>query len=136
MSRITDKIREIEDYLEKLTEIIPKEVEEYKKDHKTKAACERYFEKIVEVVIDLSFLIVKEKSLKIPEDSEGVFDVLKEENIISEKLAEKLKDAKGMRNIISHQYGTVDDEIVFESITGQLERDVIEFLGCVEDGES
>ena len=136
MSRITDKIREIEDYLEKLTEIIPKEVEEYKKDHKTKAACERYFEKIVEVVIDLSFLIVKEKSLKIPEDSEGVFDVLKEENIISEKLAEKLKDAKGMRNIISHQYGKVDDEIVFESITGQLERDVIEFLGCVEDGES
>jgi len=136
MSRITDKIREIEDYLERLTEIIPKEVEEYKKDHKTKAACERYFEKIVEAVIDLSFLIVKEKSLKIPEDSEGVFDVLKEENIISEKLAEKLKDAKGMRNIISHQYGKVDDEIVFESITGQLERDVIEFLGCVEDGES
>lgn len=116
MNRTKDKIKEIEEYLERLMEIVPKELEDYKKDHKTKAACERYFEKIVEAVIDLCFLIIKEKGLKMPEDDEGSFDILKQEDIISEKLNGKLKDAKGMRNIIAHEYGKVDDELVFEVI--------------------
>jgi uncharacterized protein YutE (UPF0331/DUF86 family) len=33
-----------------------------------------------------------------------------------------------MRNILAHDYGVVDDEIVFESITGELEKDTTEFL--------
>ena len=52
--RIKDKIKEIEGYLSELSEIIPKSFEEYK-EIKNKAACERYFEKIIESVIDLSF---------------------------------------------------------------------------------
>ena len=50
------------------------------------------------------------------------------DKIITEKIANKLKDAKGMRNIIAHDYGSVDDEIVFESITFELIKDVNEFL--------
>jgi len=50
------------------------------------------------------------------------------EGVISERLTEKLKDAKGMRNIIAHEYGSIDDEIVFESITNQLINDVEEFI--------
>jgi len=48
--------------------------------------------------------------------------------IISAELAQKLKDAKGMRNIISHQYGTINDEIIFEAITDQIGKDVEEFI--------
>ena len=76
----------------------------------------------------LSFLIIKEKGLKIPEDDKKSFEILNEENIIPKKLTNKLKDAKGMRNIIAHDYGSVDDEIVFESITSELIKDVKEFL--------
>ena len=59
--RIKDKIKEIEEYLEELKSILPIDFKEYSKDYKTKAACERYFEKIIEAVVDLSFLIIKEK---------------------------------------------------------------------------
>ncbi|MEK6935500.1 MAG: DUF86 domain-containing protein [Nanoarchaeota archaeon] len=111
MSRIDDKINEIEDYLEKLLEIVPSNVEDYKKDHKTIAACERYFERIIESIIDSCFLVVKEKGFKMPEEEEKVFDVLSLNKIIPQQLAEKLKDAKGMRNIIAHDYGKVEDEI-------------------------
>ena len=126
--RIKDKIDEIEAYLSELLEIIPENFEEYLNDFKTKAACERYFEKIIEAVVDLAFLIIKEKSLRIPEDDKEAFDILSEQGIISKKLAEKLKDAKGMRNLIAHEYGRIDDEIVFNSITGELERDAGEFI--------
>ena len=43
-------------------------------------------------------------------------------------LAKKLRDAKGMRNILAHQYGKVEDKIVFNA-TKEIEADVNEFIG-------
>lgn len=65
MNRINDKIEEIEKYLSELAEIMPNSFEEYL-TIKTKASCERYFEKIIETVTDTAFLILKEKKLKMP----------------------------------------------------------------------
>jgi uncharacterized protein YutE (UPF0331/DUF86 family) len=48
--------------------------------------------------------------------------------IISKELSIKLKNAKGMRNIVAHKYGTVDDRIVFEAITEELLKDANEFI--------
>lgn len=129
--RINDKIREIEDYLSELEEIMPKNFHEYKTDLKTKAACERYFEKIIEAVIDLAFLIIKDKGYKIPEEDKEAFDILAQENIISQELATKFKEAKGMRNIITHEYGKIDDELIFHSITQELESDVSELIKSI-----
>lgn len=126
--RIDDKIHEIEESLSELDSFVPHSFEDYEKDHKTKAACERYFEKIIESAVDLAFIIIKENRFKTPEEDKGAFDVLAEEEIISIELSEKLKNAKGMRNIITHQYGVVDDELVFHSITYELKRDVKEFV--------
>jgi len=122
--RINDQIREIEDYLSELEEIMPKNFHEYKTDLKTKAACERYFEKIIEAVIDLAFLIIKDKGYKIPEEDKEAFDILANEKIISQELSIRLKEAKGMRNIIAHEYGKIDDELIFHSITEEIQSDV------------
>lgn len=130
--RIDDKINEIETYLEEISEIIPIDFEDYSRDFKTKAACERYFEKIIEAVVDLVFLIIKEKGLKIPEDDKEALDILGKGGIIKKELAERLKDAKGMRNIIAHEYGSIDDEIVYNSITEELEKDVKELIKAIK----
>lgn len=130
--RIPDKIESIEIYLGELLEITPENFRQYSSDKKTKAACERYFEKIVEAAVDLAFLIVKQQGLKIPEEDKEAFDILAADEIINPELAVKLKEAKGMRNILAHQYGTVDDEIVFRSITEEIGRDTREFIKCVK----
>lgn len=131
--KISDKIIEIEKYLEELYEIFPISFEEYKIDFKSKAACERYFEKIIEAVVDLTFLVIKEKELKQPEYEKESFDILSKANIISETLSSKLQYAKGMRNIISHQYGKIDDQIVFNSINEELKEDVQKFIKAIKD---
>ena len=33
-----------------------------------------------------------------------------------------------MRNILAHEYGEVDDEVVFEAITEELDKDVSKFI--------
>ncbi|MDO8467903.1 MAG: DUF86 domain-containing protein [Nanoarchaeota archaeon] len=128
MARIEDKKEEIQNYLEELGTILPRDFEEYQRDYVKKAACERYFERIIGAVTDLAFIFIKENKLKIPEEEKEIFDILVNEEIIKKDLGARLKDARGMRNIIAHQYGKVDDEIVFESITSQLIKDIEEFM--------
>lgn len=128
MTRINDKISEIHKYLDELGSIAPSTFEEYKSSIEKKAACERYVEKIVEALTDLAFLIIKSKKFRIPEDDIDAFNILLENKIIDSDLADRLKNAKGMRNVISHQYGKVDDEIVFTAITEEIDKDIKDFL--------
>ncbi|MEW5956018.1 MAG: DUF86 domain-containing protein [Candidatus Micrarchaeota archaeon] len=133
-ARIRDKITEIEEHLTELEEILPRDFEEYSSNFEKKAACERYFEKIIEAVVDLAFLIIKDVHLKPPEEDKQAFDILTEAKIITPELSERLKNAKGMRNIIAHDYGSVDDELVFHAVANELEKDVKEFVAKARRG--
>ncbi len=132
MTRLADKIKELERFLKELGRIAPTSVEKYKSDIEKKAACERYVERIVEALTDLAFLTIKERRLKIPESDMDAFNILLENRIIGEGLAGRLKNAKGMRNIIAHQYGSVDDETVFEAATKELGKDARDFIKAIE----
>lgn len=127
MNRINDKINEIQKYLEELESILPMDFQEYTNSIEKKAACERYFEKIVESVNDLAYLIIKKERFLIPEKNKS-FETLFENRLISEKVFLKLKNAKGMRNIIAHKYGEINDELIFESLTEELIQDIDLFL--------
>ncbi|MBU0615049.1 MAG: DUF86 domain-containing protein [Nanoarchaeota archaeon] len=126
--RIKDKISEIEEYLSELESIKPNSFEEYKNDIKEKAACERYFEKIIEAAIDLGYMVIRSSPYPVPKDDGDLFNTLRENNIIGSTLCIKLKEAKGMRNFISHQYGRIDDELVFESIMNEMPEDIKAFI--------
>jgi uncharacterized protein YutE (UPF0331/DUF86 family) len=130
--RIKDKIEQIEKFLQELSEMVPKSLEEYKKDFIRKAACERYVEKIIEAMLDLTFLIIRFKSFKNPEDEENSLAILYENKIISKDLSENLRKAKGMRNVIVHEYGMIDDEKIFHAVYKELEKDMKEFIKSIE----
>ena len=130
--RIDEKIKDVERFLEELEDSLPKNFEEYERSYKLKAIGERYFEKIINAVVDLAFFIIKEKNLKQPEEDKQAFGILAKKKIISDSLAEKLKDAKGMRNILAHEYGRIDDELVFHSLVEELIPDVQEFIKLID----
>ena len=131
MNRRGDKVVEIEEYVESLKNFLPESFDEYLSDEKSRLACERCFEKIVESVIDLVILVIKERGLGVPMSDRDAFNILSENDIISSVLSEKLGDAKSMRNIIIHKYGHIDDKKVFDAIKNELLGDVKEFLEAV-----
>ncbi len=133
MTRIDDKIDEINELLDELQSIVPDSVEEYTANKEKKAACERYIERIVEAATDLAFFVIKGKKLRIPQDDSDAFAVLLENKIIDDALTAKLRNAKGMRNIIAHQYGKIDDGVVFAALTEELERDALKFIRAVRN---
>jgi len=132
MNRKGDKIVEIGKYLDELRNFLPSGFRDYMSDGKTRAACERYFEKIIEAVVDLAFLIIKERGFRSPEYSRECFEILNERGIISPELALRLGNAKSMRNWLAHRYGTVDDKRVFDALKNKLLFDVTKFLEAMK----
>ena len=128
MGIVEDKVEEIGKFIEELEEVMPKDYEEYKTCTEKRLACERAFEKIIEGVNDLAILFIKRKRLPLPTDDEKAFDVLARSGVVPEDLTLRLRQAKGMRNLLAHQYGRVDDEIIFEAIHDKIINDVEEFL--------
>lgn len=130
MNRIADQIELIEKYVEELNSFLPSSFAEYQ-DLVTKAACERYIERLVESTTDLAFIFVKAQKWKFPQDDFDVFTILHEKKLISKGLSDNLKAAKGMRNIIAHQYATIDDEVVFEALSHHLIVDVKKLVSAI-----
>jgi len=131
--RINEKIAEIEIYLQNLSEVSPDNLEEYQKNWKIKAICERLCEKIAEAAVDLAFFVFKEeinkdKNIRIPKNDSEVFEILKERGIISIELCKKLGELKGMRNWLAHKYEEISDEIIFNAISEELSKDIRDFL--------
>ena len=132
MSKINEKVNEIQKYLDELMETVPNTLEEYESNKIIRAACERYFEKVIEAVTDLAFIVITQKKFRIPEDDIDSFRILEENGVIDNEIYNHLKDAKGMRNFIAHQYGQINDKLVYEAITEELEKDVRKFIEVVE----
>ena len=130
--RINEKIKDIEKYLFELEEISSASLKDFKSDLKTKAACERYFEKIVESLVDLVFLIIKHHKFESPNEDSEAFVILERHGVIDKLLSEKLQDAKNMRNLIIHQYEVVDDERVYEAVKDKLPSDAKEFIKYIK----
>ena len=130
MDRFKDKIKQIRTYLKEVQAIAPNNLEEYKGSLTSIAACERYFEKIVEASVDLARLIIKKKGFDL-KDENNVFGLLHEKSIISKELCVRLRDAKAMRNVISHRYGDIDNETVFKSIKEELISDTNSLINSI-----
>ena len=118
--RILSKFDEVDSYLNELEEIKPSEYEEYSNLIEKKRACERLLQIAIEGVIDVCNLLVSGLSLGLPSDEEDVFKKLESKKVISKNVKNILSGMKGMRNILVHKYGTVNDELVFEAVSEKL----------------
>jgi uncharacterized protein YutE (UPF0331/DUF86 family) len=134
--RINDKTEQIELFIEEISSVSLGSFEEYSSSFQKRAVCERYAEKIIEAVVDLAFLIIKMKDFPPAENDENSFTILVEHNIISKNLFKKLVQAKGMRNIIVHEYGSLDNRIVYNAISKQLIPDVKEFIENIKNAKT
>ncbi len=117
--RILGKVAELDSYLKELNVIAPQGFEEFRQIEK-KRACERLLQISVETVIGICYLFVTGLRLGLPAEEDDIFEKLEREGIISRSMKEALREMKGVRNILVHEYGEVDDQIVYEVIKTKL----------------
>lgn len=131
--RLLAKLDELDGYLRELRSVAPERLEDYLKVEK-KRACERLLQVSVEAVIDACGLLVTGLRLGVPGEEDDLFEKLARQGVISASMAGTLKRMKGLRNLLVHEYGRVNDEIVFETVRQRLrdfeafKQEVLAFL--------
>ncbi len=118
--RLLSKIDDINKYLEELHTISLTSLEEYKESIEKKRACERLLQILIESVIDISYLVYKYKNMGVPKDDDSVIEGLHKKKVVNKRIKDLILELKGFRNILVHKYGTVDDELVFENLTENI----------------
>ena len=117
--RILAKVDQLDGYITELKEIAPKSFAEYQKVEKRRA-CERLLQVSIEVIIDICNLLVSGLRLGLPAEEDDLFRKLVEAGIMTKEMGETLREIKGFRNILVHQYAQVDDRIVYEAVNTKL----------------
>lgn len=118
--RILSKIDELDSYLTELSQIAPANFEEYQKIEK-KRSCERLLQLSIECVIDICKLFVSGLRLGLPSEENDLFNKMQKKGILSDEMTIALKEMRGFRNILVHEYTVVDDELVYEAVKAKLE---------------
>jgi len=109
---ILRKVASLAEYQKQIGEYSTITVDQYRSDWKIQRIVERTLQMMIELCADIANHVISDNGLRTPETYADTFRVLAENNILTpEQLAVMEKMAK-FRNIVVHQYETVDAEIV------------------------
>lgn len=84
-----------------------------------------------EASIDLAMHIISKKKLGIPQTSRDAFDVLSKNKIINDKLSKNLKAMVGFRNIVVHDYQSINLKVV-ESVIAYNLKDFYDYIDSIK----
>ncbi len=119
--RILAKLDELDGYLAELKQVVPNSFAEYQESVASRRACERLLQISVECVLDICSLVVSGLRLGLPAEENDLIERLGRAGVLSSNLAELLGSMRGFRNLIVHEYGRVDDTIVYSIATTRLQ---------------
>lgn len=117
------KISLIEDELSRLKEFSQYSFNEIVSDFRKQAVVERLLERIITRAIDINQHIIKEladESTSPPKTYKETFLKLADFGIYPQEFAEQISKSVGTRNILVHDYNTVDYSKIYSSISDCL----------------
>ncbi|MBI4400676.1 MAG: DUF86 domain-containing protein [Nitrospirae bacterium] len=128
--RILSKIDQLDQYLGELSQVVPASFPEYQASVEKRRACERLLQLCIECVLDICTLLVSGLRLGLPGDEDDLFEKLERAKVLSPQILALLRPMKGFRNILVHEYGGIDDAVVYKIAMGRL-RDLETFKQAV-----
>ena len=127
------RLRALEEYLRDLEETSNKiNWNSFVEDKIIRRYVERTLQMAVEACLDIANHIISYEGYREPVDNKDTFSVLAENNIIYENLSENLKRMAKFRNIVVHDYLSVDPEIVYSILNKHL-ADISTFANTVKN---
>ena len=102
----------------------------YLKDQDTRLLTERALHLAIEASFDIANHIIASKGYRRPASYSDIFVILREEQVISENLSERLVNMARFRHRLVHLYTTLDNEIVFSILENEF-SDILEFAALV-----
>lgn len=118
--RISQKIKEIEENLALIKENLPDNLGDFLQLGLVKDGIYKRLEHSIQDLIDIFSLIYTSLNLGVPSNIDDIFAGLSTKKVFSKEIISLTQEMKGMRNILVHQYGRIDDAIVFYLLQERL----------------
>lgn len=115
------KLGNLEEYLRGLAEKQDCTETEYLGDRDLRDIVERRFEKAIQASLDIAAHIVASEGFREPRDDGDLFRILEREEVLSSTVADRMIEMAGFRNVLAHEYASIDDERVYAHLQ-DLER--------------
>lgn len=109
---ILRKLASLSDYLKQIAEFSSIKLDDYRSDWKVQRIVERTLQMMIETCADVAGHVIADNGLRTPETYADTFRVLGENGILSSEQTTVMEKMAKFRNIVVHQYETVDAEIV------------------------
>lgn len=119
--RILAKLDDLNGYLGELRQVVPESYARYVESVEKRRACERLLQISIECVIDVCALLVSGLRLGLPAEEDDLIEKLEQAGLISSEMAKMLRTMKGFRNILVHEYGRIDNALVFAMATRRFQ---------------
>ena len=126
------KLAAIEHHLARIREKRQVDIQAFLKDLDRQESILFNLQMAIQNCIDIAAHIVSEEEFGIPGSTNELFYFLEENGIIDPGLTEKMVHAVGFRNLIVHEYGKTDMEIVYRTARDDIE-DLREFMRNVAE---
>jgi len=117
---VLNKVKSIERCLKRVVEDYENNIQDFRTNFTVQDAIVLNIQRACEQSIDLANHIIKSKKLGIPQNARNSFEILFENEIISESLKSNLVKMVGFRNIAIHEYQKLDMDIVEFIIKNRL----------------
>ena len=129
-NKIIAKLKFLDEYQGYLKDIQKVNRQSFLKDFHFFGSAERYLQLSIEIVLDISKLLIIAYDLPRPENNEEIFELLKDKKIISDTLFIQIRDIYKFRNVLVHVYEKLDRRIVYEKLQNNLD-DFIDFKKAI-----
>lgn len=132
MDILKSKIDLISQNLPKLTRFLPKTFDEFQKDDLSRGASERYFQLVVDAIIDCNQILIEMHNLELGDTYLKTFSNLIGKSIFSDDLLKKLANCVSTRNAIVHKYDNIQLRREFDDMCFFLPL-IAEYLKIISD---
>jgi uncharacterized protein YutE (UPF0331/DUF86 family) len=124
------RLRELDRRMIALSDLRDRGQTAFLTDEGVRAQAERHLQLAIQIAIDVAIHVLAEASAATPETYGGAFAVLADIGVIEPGLADSLRRAAGLRNILVHAYLDVDPERLWEHLMDI--DDLRRFAGALE----
>ena len=112
MKKIT-LFKNVEQYLQDLEEILPEE-DIFLTNKVTQYGVSMIMMNIINACIDIGNELITIRKFSYPTTYRETFTILEKQKIISSSLTKKMKNLVGLRNLLAHEYGEINMELLYE----------------------
>lgn len=115
------RLKKLREMIARLERVHARGEEAYNNDDLLQSAAERALQIATQCVLDIGNHIIAEMSLPLPMDNDEIINTLCKAGIISQGLSDRLAGIGGFRNVLVHDYLTLDQGRIFHEHLGHLD---------------